>query len=68
MAAGVIDVWMQHPTVRHSQHEMFDSLRLDGVEAPTEALPLELTIAVMDEGGVETDGCLVRPGRGPHLQ
>lgn len=55
MAAGVIDVWMQHPTLRHSQHEMFDSLRRwMGVEAPTEALPLELTIAVMDEGGVGT--------------
>ena len=55
MAAGAIDVWMQHPTVRHSQHEMFDALRrCMGVEAPTEAVPLELTIAVMDEGGVET--------------
>ncbi|MEL6891807.1 MAG: amidohydrolase family protein [Actinomycetota bacterium] len=44
---------MQHPTLRHSQHEMFESLRRwMGMEMPTEALPLELTIAMMDEGGV----------------
>jgi hypothetical protein len=24
--ADVIDVWMQHPTLRFSQHEMFESL------------------------------------------
>ncbi len=53
MEARVIDVWMQHPTLRHSQHEMFDSLRRwMGIEVPTEALPLELTIQVMDEGDV----------------
>ena len=50
----VIDVWMQHPTLRHLQHEMFDSLRRwMGMERPTEALPLELTIAAMDEGNVD---------------
>jgi hypothetical protein len=27
MTAGVIDAWMQHPTLRHANHEMFDSLR-----------------------------------------
>ncbi len=54
MASGVIDAWMQHPTLRHSQHEMFDSLRRwMGMETPTEELPLDLTIAMMDEGGVE---------------
>ncbi|MEM1334252.1 MAG: amidohydrolase family protein [Actinomycetota bacterium] len=53
MTDTVIDVWMQHPTLRHSQHEMFDSLRRwMGMEMPTEALPLDLTIAMMDEGGV----------------
>ena len=53
MDDGVIDVWMQHPTLRHSQHEMFDSLRRwMGIEEITEALPLELTIQMMDEGGI----------------
>ncbi|MGI9603159.1 MAG: amidohydrolase family protein [Acidimicrobiales bacterium] len=53
MDDGVIDVWMQHPTLRHSQHEMFDSLRRwMGLEEPTEELPLELTIQQMDEGNV----------------
>ena len=47
MDAGVIDVWMQHPTLRHSQHEMFDSLRRWlGAELPTEAVPLEVTIRI----------------------
>jgi hypothetical protein len=51
--ADVIDVWMQHPTLRHSQHEMFDSLRRwPGAEMPTAALPLDTTIRAMDEGGV----------------
>ncbi|MFW2381922.1 MAG: amidohydrolase family protein [Acidimicrobiales bacterium] len=54
MSDGVIDVWMQHPTLRHSQHEMFDSLRRWlGMEVPTEELPLELTIRTMDEGNVD---------------
>ena len=54
MIDGVIDAWMQHPTLRHSRHEMFDSLRRwTGTEAPTEELPLELTIDAMDEGGVQ---------------
>lgn len=53
MVADVIDAWMQHPTLRHSQHDMFDSLRRwMGIEAPTEALPLETTIDVMDDGAV----------------
>ena len=53
MPTDVIDVWMQHPTLRHSQHEMFDSLRRwMGMDTPTEALPLDLTLGVMDEGGV----------------
>ena len=55
MPTDVIDVWMQHPTLRRSQHEMFDSLRRwMGMEMPTEELPLELTLAMMDEGGVST--------------
>lgn len=49
-----IDAWIQHPTLRFQQHEMFASLRRwIGLEAPAEALPIELTIAVMDAAGVE---------------
>ncbi len=44
---------MQHPTLRHLRHEMFDSLRRwMGMEVPDEELPLDLTVGVMDEGGV----------------
>ena len=54
MRDRVIDVWMQHPTLRHARHEMFDSLRRwMGIGMPTEELPLEATIELMDEGGVE---------------
>jgi predicted TIM-barrel fold metal-dependent hydrolase len=54
MVSGVIDVWMQHPTVRHWQHEMFDSLRRwMGDAMPSAPMPLEQTIGAMDEGGVE---------------
>ncbi|MHB8288434.1 MAG: amidohydrolase family protein [Acidimicrobiales bacterium] len=56
MPNDVVDVWMQHPTLRHSNHEMFDSLRrwMGMTELFTEPLPLELTISAMDEGGVST--------------
>jgi uncharacterized protein len=50
----VIDVWMQHPTLRFLRSDMFESLRRwMGQEMPTEELPLELTLASMDEAGVE---------------
>jgi uncharacterized protein len=48
-----IDVWMQHPTLRFQQHEMFDSLRRwTGKPTPTEELPIQATLASMDAGGV----------------
>jgi len=48
-----IDVWMQHPTLRFLQDEMFESLRRwSGTELPEEELPLELTIAAMDAADV----------------
>src|ERR1700722_11030178 len=51
---GIVDAWMQHPTVRLANHEMLDSLRRwVGVEAFEDAIPLEATIAAMDAGGVE---------------
>ncbi|MFI6365111.1 amidohydrolase family protein [Nocardia sp. NPDC050630] len=48
-----IDVWMQHPTVRFSAHDMFDSLRRwTGQQALTDELPIEFTLAAMDQGNV----------------
>ena len=50
----IIDVWMQHPTMRFINQPMFDSLRrwTGGVEKVTEEIPVEFTIAAMDQGGV----------------
>ncbi|AWK10828.1 amidohydrolase [Streptomyces spongiicola] len=50
----VIDAWMQHPTLRHSNHEMFDSLRRwTGLGLLEEALPVELTVAALEAADVE---------------
>lgn len=49
----VVDVWMQHPTLRFLHHEMFESLRRwTGQEAPTEELPIDVTKAAMDDAGI----------------
>ncbi len=49
----IIDVWMQHPTPRHSAHEMFASLRRWTHKTPRPAvITPEMTLAAMDEGGV----------------
>ncbi len=49
----IIDAWAQHPTLRHSQDPIFDSLRRwSRSEAPTEPLPVEATIRALDEAGV----------------
>ncbi len=51
---AVVDAWMQHPTLRFLGQDMFASLRRwAGTEIPTEELPLELTIAAMDQASVE---------------
>lgn len=49
----IIDVWMQHPTLRFIQHDMFASLRrwMKGA-IPTEEIPLSLTVGLMDAAGV----------------
>jgi predicted TIM-barrel fold metal-dependent hydrolase len=56
VAAVIVDAWLQHPTPRFLAHDMFDSLRrwgaLSGEQPPAE-LPLEMTIAAMDAGGVD---------------
>lgn len=49
-----VDVWMQHPTRRFSEHDMFDSVRRwTGQQALTEELPLEFTTASLDEAGID---------------
>jgi hypothetical protein len=53
MPTDVVDAWMQHPTARHLNHEMFASLRRwIGMPGQPAELPLEATIAAMDEAGV----------------
>jgi predicted TIM-barrel fold metal-dependent hydrolase len=53
-AAMIIDAWGQHPTLRHSQDPIFDSLRRwTKTEAPTEQLPVSVTIAMMDQAGID---------------
>lgn len=48
-----IDAWMQHPTVRFSQHEMFASLRRwTGQQPLVEELPIAATVAAMDQAGI----------------
>jgi hypothetical protein len=49
----IIDVWMQHPTMKFGNHRMFDSLRRwTGQEKLTSELPLEMTIGMMDHAHV----------------
>jgi hypothetical protein len=49
----IIDAWAQHPTLRHMQDPIFDSLRRwTKAPVPTEELPVAATLAAMDEGGV----------------
>lgn len=49
----IIDVWMQHPTPRHSSHEVFASLKrwTRHHDRPATITP-EITIAAMDKGNV----------------
>ena len=50
----IIDAWGQHPTLRHGQDPIFDSLRRwTRGEAPTAALPVSSTIEQMDRGGID---------------
>lgn len=49
----IIDAWAQHPTLRHSQDPIFDSLRRwTKTETPTQELPVPVTIGLMDQAGV----------------
>ncbi len=50
----IVDAWMQHPTRRFLEQEMFASLRRwTGGAIPEGELPIEATIAAMDAAGVE---------------
>ncbi|WP_299948392.1 amidohydrolase family protein [uncultured Microbulbifer sp.] len=49
----IIDAWAQHPTLRHINDPVFDSLkRWTKVGNLTEELPVELTIGQMDAAGI----------------
>jgi predicted TIM-barrel fold metal-dependent hydrolase len=60
----MIDVWMQHPTLRFLSHGMFASLRRwTGERLPREEPPLAVTLGAMDEAGVRFG--LLSAWRGP---
>lgn len=47
-------MWMQHPTSRFLRHHMFEPLRRwMGADVPDTGLPIEVTLATMEAGGVE---------------
>jgi uncharacterized protein len=49
----IIDVWMQHPTLRFIGHDMFESARRwTGQEVPEEQPRIDVTVAAMDHAGV----------------
>ena len=50
----IIDSWIQHPTLRHMQDPMFESLRrwTKGTIPDTD-IPVAMTIAAMDAAGVD---------------
>ncbi|MEM1432439.1 MAG: amidohydrolase family protein [Pseudomonadota bacterium] len=49
----IVDAWAQHPTLRHGQDPVFDSLRRWNRSAPpTQELPVRATIDTMDAAGV----------------
>lgn len=49
-----VDAWMQHPSLRFINDDMFESLRRwTGAEAPTTELPVEWTVAALDAAGMD---------------
>jgi predicted TIM-barrel fold metal-dependent hydrolase len=60
-----IDVWMQHPTPRFLRSDMLASLRRwTGDAIPDGQIPIEVTLAAMDEA--EVDFGLLSAWRGPN--
>ncbi|MEM9284472.1 MAG: amidohydrolase family protein [Pseudomonadota bacterium] len=50
----IIDAWAQHPTLRHIQSPIFESLwRWTKAAPPSEAPPVALTVAAMDAAKVD---------------
>ncbi|MBI5278362.1 MAG: amidohydrolase [Burkholderiales bacterium] len=50
----IIDAWIQHPTLRHSQDPMFEPLRRwIKSPVPSEELPVAATVHAMDQAQVE---------------
>jgi predicted TIM-barrel fold metal-dependent hydrolase len=50
----IVDAWAQHPTLRHLQDPIFESLRRwTKMPMPTVELPVEMTLGMMDQGGVD---------------
>jgi hypothetical protein len=50
----IIDVWMQHPTLRFLGHDMFESLRRwTGQQVPEEQPPIGATVEAMERAGVD---------------
>lgn len=49
----IIDAWAQHPTLRHMQGPIFESLRRwTKTPTPTAELPVKMTIAMMDQAKI----------------
>lgn len=49
----IIDAWAQHPTLRHIQEPMLESLwRWTKTRPPTEEVPVSATVAAMDQAKV----------------
>ena len=62
----IIDAWGQHPTLRHAQDPMFESLRRwTRTPTPTEELPLAATISAMDAASV--DKMLISAWQAPRI-
>lgn len=50
----IIDAWAQHPTLRHTQDPIFDSLRRwTKTPVPTVELPVKMTVSLMDQAKVD---------------
>ena len=50
----IIDAWAQHPTLRHLQDPIFDSLRRwTKMPTPQSELPVSTTVALMDAANVD---------------
>jgi predicted TIM-barrel fold metal-dependent hydrolase len=51
----IVDAWMQHPTLRFLEQDVFAPLRRwTRGRLPEEEIPVGLTLAAMDAGGVQT--------------